>query len=195
MLDVLLKPVLRKLRNRTTPLATGGRAVCVVILLGSLTGLGFGMSWLVGHVGLAAGEAGTPGVLHVQHCRMVTDSSDPSNHFPQCAGLFQPDAPNVAANPNATLSNGQLYPDGSTVLVSSDGSDTMIARSAMRVRFYLGWMLVVLCVMLVALFVLLPAIVTGWFYEFPRTIKGVLSFRIGVGALLAVGLVLVVLDV
>jgi hypothetical protein len=193
--DVLLKAVLRKLRNRTTPLALGGRAVCVAVLLGVLTGLGFGMSWLVGHVALAAGGAGTPGVLHVQHCQMVTDSSDPSNHFPQCTGLFQPTAPNVAAKPNATLSNGQLYPDGSMVQVGSDGSDTLIARSAERVRFYLGWVLFVLCSMLVALFVLLPAIMTGWFYRFPRTIKGVVSFRVGLGALLAAGLALVLLDV
>jgi hypothetical protein len=195
MLDLLLKPVLRKLRDRTTPLAIGGRAVCVVVLLGVLTGLGFGMSWLVGHVALAAGEAGTPGVLHVRHCQLVTDSSDPSNHFPQCTGRFQPTAPNVAANPNATLANGQLYPDGSTIQVSSDGSDTTIARSALRVRFYLGWVLFVLCAMLVALFVLLPAIMTGWFYRFPRTIKAVVCFRVGLGALLAVAFCLVVLDV
>jgi hypothetical protein len=195
MLDILLKPAMRKLRNRTKPLATGGRVVCVVVLLGVLTGLGFGMSWLVGHVALAAGGAGTPGVLHVQHCQMVTDSSDPRNHFPQCTGVFQPTAPNVAANPHTTLSNGQLYPDGSALQVSSDGSDTLIARSALRVRFYLGWVLVVLCLILVALFVLLPAIMTGWFYRFPRTIKGVVSFRVVVAGLLAVGLVLVVLDV
>ncbi|HJP72873.1 MAG TPA: hypothetical protein VJ914_01315 [Pseudonocardiaceae bacterium] len=193
--DVLLKAVLRKLRNRTTPLATGGRVVCVVVLLGVLTGLGFAMNWLVGHMALAAGEAGTPGVLHVQQCQMVTDSSDPSNHFPRCTGLFQPSAPSVAANPYATLSNGQLYPDGSTVQVSSDGSDTVIGRSAKRVRFYLGWVLWVLCFMLLALVVLLPAIVTGWFYRFPRTIKGAMSLRVGVGALVVAGGLLVVLDV
>lgn len=195
MLDILLKPFLRKLRNRAKPLALGGRAICVVVLLGVLTGLGFGMSWLVGHVALAAGGAGTPGVLHIQHCQLVTDSSDPRNRFPQCTGLFQPTAPNVAANPDATVSNGQLYPDGSTIQVSSDGSDTLIARSALRVRFYLGWVSFVLCLILVALFVLLPAIMTGWFYRFPRTSKGVVSFRVVLGGLLAASLLLVVLDV
>jgi hypothetical protein len=88
-----------------------------------------------------------------------------------------------------------LYPDGSTVKVSSDGSDRVVARSAENVRFYLGWVLFVLCAMLVALFVLLPAVMTGWFYRFPRTIKGMVSFRVGLGALLAVGFWLVVLDV
>ncbi|HEY4459482.1 MAG TPA: hypothetical protein VGN81_34535 [Pseudonocardiaceae bacterium] len=126
---------------------------------------------------------------------MVTDSSDSNNSFPQCTGLFRPTAPNVAANPNATLADGHEYPDGSTVQVSSDGSNTMTARSAENVRFYLGWLLFVVCVMLVALLVLLPAIVTGWFYEFPRTIKGLVSVRVGLGALLAAGIALVLLDV
>lgn len=193
--DVLLKVVLRKLRNRTTPLAIGGRAVCVVVLLGVLTGLGFAMSWLVGHVALAAGEAGTPGVLHVQHCQMVADSSDPGNQIPRCTGLFQPTAPNLAVNPDATLSNGQLYPVGSTVQVSSDGSGTLIGRSALRVRFYVGVVLWVLCFMLLALVVLLPAIITGWFTGFPRTVKGAMSLRVGVWAMVVAGGLLVVLDV
>lgn len=194
-----LKLVFRKLLKRGKPLAAFGRAVCVVILLGALTGLGFAMSASVYHVAIAAGAAGTPGVFHVQHCEMVPDPNDPrqGNDTPECTGLFQPSVPGVAPNPNATLDNGHLNPDGSTIQVSSDGSDALIPRAASSVWFYLGWVLVVLGCMAVMIFALLPPIISGWFgwlTLFPWRGKTVKTLRIALIGFVVLGFAVMILS-
>jgi hypothetical protein len=179
-----------KLRDRRRPLATPGRILVAVVLIGALAGLGFAMTFLVGQVTIAAGWRGTPGVFHVEHCQMVTDSSDNGNSAAQCTGLFQPAVRALPANADATLANGQLYPSGATVPVSSDGTDAVIARTAENVRFYLGGVLCVLCFVLIALGVLLPATITGWFFRFPRSLKVALPLAAVPVVSLIVGLAL-----